>query len=289
MPLDIAAALLQLDPQPLHIAILADRLTNGRSAADLHTLALRHLTPPHAYEVTHAATTMQAAALFVQHFSTDRFPLMTEHLPLDIGFLDPGEYDEDTQFAVNYLLNGVPYRLHGFDHYEELHEMHRHTYPALIVVCAFLNFFGVTDNHPEYIRQESTAMRYVWTEHLQDEAGVPPEALEGIPPFGYPTEHFVHAVTGTPHAGAVHLATVLAESSDNVFLSWYNSEEVLEFSDPWTDEVIEEGVTLWAEARTVLEGMTAYMQEQDSRIPQMAAELRHLLDSRTPTAQGNEE
>ena len=113
--------------------------------------------------------------------------------------------------------------------------------------------------------------------------------LEGIPPFGYPTEHFVHAVTGTPHAGAVHLATVLAESSDNVFLSWYNSEEVLEFSDTWTDEVIEEGVTLWAEARTVLEGMTAYMQEQDSRIPQMAAELRHLLDSRTPTAQGNEE
>ena len=287
-PLDLLRILAALRPAPLNLRVLADRMANGRAAAELHALAIRHLTAEHARDVTHAQTTIESAVAFVNHFGTDRFPLMTEHLPLDPDFLGMDD-DDDNRFAIAYLLNGIPYRLHGFDHYEEMHELHRHTYPALIVVCALLNLYRSKPTDPDFIRSEVSGLRLVWQEHLMEQAGVAPETLEGIPPFGYWPEHFMAAVAGTEHDGANHLATVLAQTSDNVFLSWYNSEEVMEFSDPWDDEHIEAAVQLWAEAQPVLEGMTAYMQAQDHRIPQMAAELRALLDAHKPHPEETDE
>ena len=278
-PLDLMRILATLTPAPLNVRMLADRLANGRYAAELHALAIRHLTPEHARDVTHAQSTIESAIAFVNHFSTDRFPLMTE-LP-DPDFLGMDD-DDDNRFAIAYLLNGIPYRLHGFDHYEEMHELHRHTYPALIVVCALLNLYRTKTTDPDFIRSEVTGLRFIWHEHLLEQTGVAPETLEGIPPFGYSPEHFMAAMAGTAHEGANHLATVLAQTSENVFLSWYNSEEVMEFPDPWDDEHIEGGMRLWAEAEPILDGMTAYMQSQDHRIPQMAAELRALLDAHKP-------
>ena len=285
-PLSIAAALHQLAPPPLHIAILADRLANSSSTATLHSLATRYLTNDHAYQVIQAETAVASAAEFVRHFSNEVFPLMTEHIPLEDEFPDEDGYDENAQFAVNLLLNGIPYRLHGFDYCEELHEMHRWTYPSLLVVGLFLNYADITSNDRPQTRYDDQAIRHIWREHLENTCNVPPELLALPPEFGYAPSHFISAVADTEHAGAGQLATVFAQQTDNVFLSWYNSEEYLEFNDPWTDSNIAEATELWEEAKPIITGMSQYIQEHADALPQLFQDLHELVSARPIQPQG---
>ena len=291
-PLNLNALLNRISPPPVNLAVLSDRLTNSQSAATLHKLAARHLTPEHAYAVTHTATVLESAVEFVRHFSTDVFPLMTEHLPLEDGMAWDNDADDDTTFALNMLLHGIPYRLHGFDHCEELHQMHNYTYTSLIVVGMFVNFFEVGDDNGQYdayAASEVNAIRTVWREHLDKFGLMPNHVVDAMPPYGYRPSDFIAAMEGTAHDGAGMVATVLAQQTDNVFLSWYNTEEVFEFSDPWTEENVTDGRRLWLEAQPIVEGMQTYIRTQEESLPTLAEQLHEIITAHRATHQGDPE
>ena len=286
MPLNPGVVTILLRPPPLNLEAVADQLFNSQSAATIHALALKHLSPEHASAVTQSGTTLEAAVTFACLWSENIFPLMLEYTGIDPWTnlpIDEDGDEEHNRFLVDRLLSGIPYRLHGIDYSYELHELHDYAQPALVAGLLLTNSFGTTEATPPYTRNEVTALRNVWAEHLEMTVALPAGALQRIPTFGHQPRRLIQAVTGTAHEMAADLVNYLSEMEDNVFLSWYNAEDAPTFNDPWTDENIQTATTLWERAQTILHRMNAYMEEQNNRIPQMIQEILDLVEATPPT------
>lgn len=246
--LDLRQVATLLRRPPTDLDYIADLLQHSQSASIIQRLAARHLPPEHAQAVLDARTTPQAAMTFAALFSDHVFPLFLEHLGID-PFTNFLFEEADTDNLLHYLLNAITYRLHGVDYAYELHD---HAPVPLIAVGVLANIFNVTSESWAYHRDQAAAHRAVWSEHLEATHDVPPEAIHRIPYFGHDLDDFTAAVAGTEHAMANDCLIYMAQLHDNIFLSWYDTEEDINYTDQWTDENIETGTAAWAEADRIL-------------------------------------
>ena len=281
--LERAAAALQ--PRPLDLEVVADRLRNTQSNTILHQLAKHYLPTAQAAEIINARTSLKATIKFARYFDELVFPLMLEYIGVDPWSEETDTDENDATWLTMRLMNGIPYRPHGIEYSYELHELHDSGQPALIAIGFAANIFNLVHDTPEnywdmnYHREKVDALRAVWADHLTTRTRVPEETLNRVPTYGHPPSLFAPALAGTTHARAADVVTYLAQSHNNIFLGWYDTDTEINFTDPWTVQNVDEAIVLWEEARTILRNVNTYCDEQTDNIPQMMIEILEHLES----------
>ena len=185
------------------------------------------------------------------------------HFPLYGLFLDFW-LDEGDEPPWSWLRRGIPFGLMGFG-YDGLHEMwdgYREGLSALALLV----------KPPDSFYLGPDGIRVAWLESAAEH--IPQETLLRIPQGGIPLEALTGALEGTGFQGAAQAAAWVWGETGNFFLDHnYEDGNYDGFSDPWEDEIIEEGTREWQRASALMDsvGRLADWLEEDllSRFAEM--------------------
>ena len=227
---------------------------------------VRRLFPDEAEAALSVPDVRKRVERFAELFAERHYPLYAPFL--DYLFMDDGEEPPWT-----WLRRGIPYELIGFG-YDGLHEMwdgYREGISALALLV----------KPPDSFYLEPDGMRVAWLESAS--AHIPQETLLRIPEGGIPPEALTQAVKGTRFEGAAKAATWVWAETNNFFLdASYDDGMYDAFSDPWDEDVIEEGTKEWAGAKAIMDSVYELAEWLEDDLPARFAEMLDFILGRLP-------
>ena len=223
--------------RPPSLQELAARLGCAEDYAWFAGLA-RRLFPDEAEALLSAPDVGERLERFARLFQERHFPLYSPYLEF---YVDEGE---DPPFT--WLRRGIPFGLMGIG-YDGLHELwdgYREGLSALALLA----------EPPDSCFSEPDGLRTAWLEAAAQR--IPQETLLRIPEGGIALEALTEAVRETGFQGAAQAAAWVRGETGNFFLDHnYDDGDYDGFSDPWEDEIIQEGTEEWRKADQLMDSV----------------------------------
>ena len=167
------------------------------------------------------------------------------HFPLYAPFLDYWLEEQDEP-PWTWLRRGIPFELMGFG-YDGLHEMwegYRDGLSAMVLLV----------RPPDAHFDGPDGLRVAWLESAAQR--ISQETLLRIPQGGIPLGALTEALEGTGYEGAARACSWVFGETGNFFLDAnYEDGNYDGFSDPWEDEIIQEGTEEWRRASTLMDSV----------------------------------
>ena len=209
---------------------------------------------------------------FARLFEERHFPLYTPFIEF---YVDEGEEPPFT-----WLRRGIPFQLVGFG-YDGLHEMwdgYREGLSALALLA----------EPPDAYYDEPGGLRTAWLESAAEL--IPQETLERIPKGGIALETLTKAVRDTEYQGAARAAAWVRAETGNFFLDHsYEDGDYDGFSDPWEEEIIQEGTEEWRRADRLMDSALKLADWLEGDLPVRFAELLDFILPRLPEPEKQEQ
>ena len=258
---DLAERLLRRPPSLRELIV---RLGYAEDYAWFAELA-RRLFPDEAETMLAVPDVGERMERFARLFEERHFPLYAPYLEF---FVDEGE---DPPFT--WLRRGIPFQLMGIG-YDGLHEMwdgYREGLSALALLA----------EPPDAYYDEPGGLRTAWLEAAVQR--IPQLTLERIPRGGIPLEALTEAVQNTAYEGAYQATAWVRAETGNFFLDHcYDDGDYDGFSDPWEDEIIQEGTEEWRRADQLMDSVLKLAGWLEEDLPGRFAELLDLILPRLP-------
>ncbi len=198
------------------------------------------------------------------------------HFPLYAPFLDFWLEEEGDEPPWTWLRRGIPFELMGFGE-EGLHELwdgYREGLAALALLAKPPDAF--------YLGPEG--LRVAWLESAA--ARIPQETLRRIPQGGIPQDVLTAALAGTGFEGAAQACAWVWAETGNFFLDHtYEEGNYDGFSDPWDDDVIEEGTKEWRTATALMDAVAGLAGWLEEDLPGRFGEMLKFILGRLPDHQ----
>ena len=208
---------------------------------------------------------------FARLFQERHFPLYAPYLEF---YVDEGE---DPPFT--WLRRGIPFQLVGIG-YDGLHEMwdgYREGLSALALLA----------EPPDSCYDGPDGLRTAWLESAAQH--IPQQTLERIPPGGIPLEALNEALRDTGYEGAAQAAAWVRAETGNFFLDHcYDDGDYDGFSDPWEEEIIQEGTEEWRKADRLMDSVLKLADWLEGDLPGRFAEMLDFILPRIPEPQQEE-
>ena len=232
---------------------------------------VRRLFPQEADAALAAPDIRTRVERFGQLFGERHFPL---YAPFFEFFMDEGDEPPWT-----WLRKGIPFDLMGFG-YDGLHEMwdgYREGLSALALLV----------KPPDSYYEEPDGMRVAWLESAA--ARIPQETLLRIPQGGIPLDDLTEALKGTGFEGAAQAASWVFAETGNFFLDHtYEDGNYDGFSDPWDDDIIQEGTEEWRKASALMDSVCKLGDWLEEDLPGRFAEMLDFTLERLPDQEKEE-
>ena len=194
------------------------------------------------------------------------------HFPLYGPFLDFW-LDEGDEPPWSWLRRGIPFDLTGFG-YDDLHEMwdgYREGLSALALLA----------QPPDSFFMGPDGIRTAWLESAAER--IPQETLERIPQGGVAIDALTQAVQETEFQGAAQAAAWVWSETGNFFLDHnYSDGDYEGFSDPWEEEIIQEGTQEWQKASALIDSVTSLAGWLEEDLPGRFARMLDFILPRIP-------
>ena len=195
------------------------------------------------------------------------------HFPLYAPFIEFWTEEEGEQPPWSWLRQGIPFDLMGFG-YDGLHEMwdgYREGFSALVLLA----------QPPDSSYMADDGIRVAWLESAAER--IPQETLERIPQGGIPLDDLTDALRETGFEGAAQAASWVFAETGNFFLDHtYEDGNYDGFSDPWDDDIIEEGTEEWRKAVALMDSVGKLTDWLEEDIPGRFAEMLAFVLGRLP-------
>ena len=225
----------------------------------------RRLFPEEAETMLAIPDLGQRLECFARLFEERHFPL---YAPFIEFFADEGE---DPPFT--WLRRGIPFQLMGIG-YDGLHEMwdgYREGLSALALLS----------EPPDFYRDEPDGLRTAWLECATQR--IPQETLERIPRGGIPLDALTETVRDTGYEGAAQAAAWVRAETGNFFLDHsFEDGDYDGFSDPWEEEIIQEGTEEWRKADQLVASVVKLADWLEQDLPGRFAEMLDFILLRLP-------
>ena len=232
---------------------------------------VRRLFPQEAEAALAAPDVRRRVEHFAQLFGERHFPLYAPYFDF---YMDEGDDPPWT-----WLRRGIPFELMGFG-YDGLHEMwdgYRDGLSALVLLV----------KPPDVYYDGPDGMRVAWLESAA--ARIPQQTLLRIPQGGIPRDILTAALEGTRFEGVAQAAAWVFAETGNFFLDYCYDDGMYEgFSDPWEDEVIEQGTEEWRKASAVMDSVTQLADWLENDLPGRFAEMLDFILGRLPNQEQEE-
>ena len=233
---------------------------------------VRRLFPQEADAALAAPDIRTRVERFGQLFGERHFPL---YAPFFEFFMDDGDDPPWT-----WLRKGIPFELVGFG-YDGLHEMwdgYREGLSALVLLA----------KPPDSIYEEPDGLRVAWLESAA--ARIPQQTLLRIPQGGIPLDDLTEALKGTRFEGAAQACSGVLAETGNFFLDHtYEDGNYDGFSDPWEDDIIQEGTEEWRKASALMDSVSRLIDWLEEDIPGRFAEMLAFVLGRLPSQEQEQE
>ena len=195
------------------------------------------------------------------------------HFPLYAPFLDFWLEEEGDEPPWTWLRRGIPFELMGFGE-EGLHELwdgYREGLAALALLA----------KPPDAFYMGPEGLRVAWLESAA--ARIPQETLLRIPQGGIPQDVLTAALAETGFEGAAQACAWVWAETGNFFLDHTDEEGNYDgFSDPWDDDVIEEGTKEWRTATALMDAVAGLADWLEEDLPGRFAEMLDFVLGRLP-------
>ena len=229
------------------------------------TSLVRRIFPEEADAILAAPDVNRRLEGFAELFQQKHFPLYGPFLDFWI--------DEGDEPPWSWMRRGIPFDLVGFG-YDDLHEMwdgYREGLSALVLLA----------QTPDSFSGEPGGMRVAW---LESAAGrIPQNTLGRIPQGGIPLDLLAEAVQETEFQGAAQAAAWVWSQTGNFFLDHnYTDGDYDGFSDPWEEEIIQEGTQEWRKASALIDSVTRLSEWLEEDLPGRYAEMLDFILPRLP-------
>ena len=233
---------------------------------------VRRLFPQEAEAALSAPDVRQRVERFAQLFGE-------RHFPLYAPFFEFWTEAEDEP-PWSWLRRGIPFDLMGFG-YDGLHEMwdgYREGLSALVLLVK------PTDSFYE----EPDGLRVAWQESAAER--IPQETLERIPQGGIPLDDLTDALKETGFEGVAQACSWVFAETGNFFLDHtYEDGNYDGFSDPWDDDIIQEGTEEWRKAVALMDAVGKLTDWLEEDLPGRFAEMLDVVLGRLPNQEKEQE
>ena len=200
------------------------------------------------------------------------------HFPLYAPFIEFWT-EEGEQPPWSWLRQGIPFDLMGFG-YDGLHEMwdgYREGLSALVLLA----------KPPDSSYMADDGIRVAWLESAAER--IPQETLERIPQGGIPLDDLTDALKETGFDGAAQAASWVFAETGNFFLDHtYEDGNYDGFSDPWDDDIIEEGTEEWRKAAALMDSVGKLADWLEEDLPGRFAAMLEFVLGRLPNHEQEE-
>ena len=134
---------------------------------------------------------------------------------------------------------------------------------------------------PDSFYEEPDGLRVAWLESAA--ACIPQQTLERIPQGGIPLDDLTDALRETGFEGAAQAASWVFAETGNFFLDHCYDDGMYEgFSDPWEDDIIEEGTEEWRKAVALMDAVAQLADWLEEDLPGRFAEMLEFVLGRLP-------
>ena len=226
---------------------------------------VRRLFPEEAEAALAAPDVGARVENFAQLFQERHFPLYAPYLEFCL--------DEGDDPPWTWLRKGIPFQLMGFG-YDDLHEMwdgYREGLSALALLA----------EPPDSFFMGPEGIRTAWLESAAQR--IPQETLLRIPQGGIPLEALTGALEGTGFQSAAQAGAWVWSQTGNFFLDHcYDDGNYDGFSDPWEDEIIQEGTEEWRKASALMDSVCRLADWLEEELPVRFAEMLDFILGRLP-------
>ena len=230
----------------------------------------RRLFPQEAEAALSAPDVRGRVERFARLFGERHFPL---YAPIIEFWTEEGGGGGE-QPPWSWLRQGIPFDLMGFG-YDGLHEMWDGYREGLSAMALLVKPADAYYEGPD-------GMRVAW---LESAAGrIPQETLERIPQGGIPLDDLTEALKGTRFEGAAQACSWVLAETGNFFLDHtYEDGSYDGFSDPWDDDIIQEGTEEWGKASALMDSVSRLIDWLEEDIPGRFAEMLAFVLGRLPS------
>ena len=260
----LAGVLLRRPPSLRELVVLVGYAEDYAWFAGL----VRRLFPDEAETVLAAPDVGTRVESFARLFQERHFPLYAPYLEF---CLDDGDDPPWT-----WLRRGIPFQLMGFG-YDALHEMwdgYRDGLSALALLV----------QPPDSFFSEPDGIRTAWLESAAQR--IPQETLIRIPQGGIPLDALAQTVKETGFEGAAQAGAWVWGETGNFFLDHnYDDGNYDGFSDPWEDEIIQEGTEEWQRASALVDSVCRLADWLEEDLPGRFNEMLDFILPRLPEQQ----
>ena len=112
---------------------------------------------------------------------------------------------------------------------------------------------------------------------------IPQETLERISQGGIPLEDLAEALKETKFEGAAQACSWVLAETGNFFLDHtYEDGNYDGFSDPWDDDIIQEGTEEWRKASALMDSVSRLIDWLEEDLPGRFAEMLDFTLGRLP-------
>ena len=203
------------------------------------------------------------------------------HFPLYAPFIEFWtEEEEGEQPPWSWLRQGIPFDLMGFG-YDGLHEMWDGYREGLSAMALLVKPADAYYDGPDGIR-------VAWLESAAER--IPQETLLRIPEGGIPLDDLTDALKETRFEGAAQACSWVMAETGNFFLDHtYEDGSYDGFSDPWDDDIIQEGTEEWRKASALMDAVCKLGDWLEEDLPGRFAEMLEFVLGRLPNHKQEQE
>ena len=195
------------------------------------------------------------------------------HFPLYAPFIEFWTEEEGEQPPWSWLRQGIPFDLMGFG-YDGLHEMWDGYREGLSAMALLVKPADSIYDGPDGIR-------VAWLESAAER--IPQETLQRVPEGGIPLDDLTGALKETKFEGAALACSWVLAETGNFFLDHtYEDGNYDGFSDPWEDDIIQEGTEEWRKASALMDSVCKLGDWLEDDLPARFAEMLEFVLERLP-------
>ena len=200
------------------------------------------------------------------------------HFPLYAPFFDYW-LEEGDEPPWTWLRRGIPFELMGFG-YDSLHEMWEGYRDGLSALALLVR-------PPDAYYDGPDGLRVAWLESASQR--IPQETLLRIPQGGISQDVLNEALEGTASRGRPRPAPgSSARPATSSSTPNYDDGNYDGFSDPWEDEIIQEGTEEWRRASALIDSVTRLTDWLEEDLSGRFAEMLEFVLERLPDEQMEE-
>ena len=195
------------------------------------------------------------------------------HFPLYAPFIEYWMEWEGEEPPWSWMRRGIPFDLMGFG-YDGLHELWDGYREGLSAMTLLVKPADAYYDGPDGIR-------VAWLESAAER--IPQETLERIPQGGIPLDDLTDALKETRFEGAAQACSWVMAETGNFFLDHtYEDGSYDGFSDPWDDDIIQEGTEEWRKASALMDAVSRLTDWLEDDLPGRFAEMLEFVLGRLP-------